>query len=116
MLLQQLQKYENPEIVRDVLRRMLEQDFLGFVDYFFKVQNSLKFKLNDHHEQVVEIINIEDGNVTARFFGDKTITGNSIDAFMPYLNRTYVVIKNWKVIGHNVPNEILADLNTALNY
>jgi len=65
--------------------------------------------------QAVEIISVENGNVTARFFGGKTITGNSIDIFMPYLNKTYSIIKNWKVIGHNVPKEILSDLNTALN-
>ena len=41
---------------REVLRKTLEDDFLLFVAYFFHIQNGLKFRLNEHHEQIAEAL------------------------------------------------------------
>jgi len=46
----------DPDVERAVLREVLENDFLLFVQYFFKIQNGTKFRLNDHHEQIAEAL------------------------------------------------------------
>ena len=69
---------------------------------------------NEMTNEAIKIISNENGNVTAQFFGGKTITGNSIEAFMPYLKRTHKVIKGMKVVGISIPESTLNALNEAL--
>lgn len=46
----------DPNLKREYLRYRCETDFLFFVRYFFRIQNGLGFKVNDHHEQIIEAL------------------------------------------------------------
>lgn len=46
----------DPALVREYLKYRCENDFEFFIRYFFKVQNGLTFRWNDHHAQISEAL------------------------------------------------------------
>ena len=64
--------------------------------------------------QAIKIISAENGTVRAEFFGGKEIEGSSIDAFMPYLEKTHCKVNMvTRTVTPNVPAEIIAALESA---
>lgn len=46
----------DPDTERAVLREILEQDFLLFVEYFFKQNEGTKFFVNEHHVKIIDAL------------------------------------------------------------
>ena len=52
----QSQPFSNRPVETAVLRKLLEDDFIEFVSYFFYVQEGMKFRWNDHHYQIIDAL------------------------------------------------------------